>query len=249
MTEVDENRVAVVTGGSRGIGRAIAMRLAESGHAVVVNYASSSTAASEVVEKIQASGGVALAHRADVSNAAEVTEMFEQATSQLGPVAVLVNNAGITRDNLLLRMTPEEFDEVIAVNLRSAFLCTKAALRGMLRARWGRVVSIASVAGITGNPGQANYSASKAGLIGFSKSIAKEYGKRTITVNVVAPGFITTDMTADLGDDVREGVLETITLGRFGDPEDVASAVDFLVSDDAGYITGQVLSVDGGIAL
>ncbi len=249
MTEVDENRVAVVTGGSRGIGRAIAMRLAESGHAVVVNYASSSTAASEVVEKIQASGGVALAHRADVSKTDEVTEMFERATSRLGPVSVLVNNAGITRDNLLLRMTPEDFDDVIAVNLRSAFLCTKAALRGMLRARWGRVVSIASVAGITGNPGQANYSASKAGLIGFSKSIAKEYGKRTITVNVVAPGFITTDMTADLGDDVREGVLETITLGRFGDPEDVASAVDFLVSDDAGYITGQVLSVDGGIAL
>lgn len=249
MTEVDENRVAVVTGGSRGIGRAIAMRLAESGHAVVVNYASSSTAASEVVEKIQASGGVALAHRADVSKTDEVTEMFERATSQLGPVSVLVNNAGITRDNLLLRMTPEDFDDVIAVNLRSAFLCTKAALRGMLKARWGRVVSIASVAGITGNPGQANYSASKAGLIGFSKSIAKEYGKRTITVNVVAPGFITTDMTADLGDDVREGALETITLGRFGDPEDVASAVDFLVSDDAGYITGQVLSVDGGIAL
>lgn len=249
MTEVDENRVAVVTGGSRGIGRAIAMRLAESGHAVVVNYASSSTAASEVVEKIQASGGVALAHRADVSKTDEVTEMFERATSRLGPVSVLVNNAGITRDNLLLRMTPEDFDDVIAVNLRSAFLCTKAALRGMLRARWGRVVSIASVAGITGNPGQANYSASKAGLIGLSKSIAKEYGKRTITVNVVAPGFITTDMTADLGDDVREGVLETITLGRFGDPEDVASAVDFLVSDDAGYITGQVLSVDGGIAL
>ena len=249
MTEVDENRVAVVTGGSRGIGRAIAMRLAESGHAVVVNYASSSTAASEVVEKIQASGGVALAHRADVSKTDEVTEMFERATSRLGPVSVLVNNAGITRDNLLLRMTPEDFDDVIAVNLRSAFLCTKAALRGMLRARWGRVVSIASVAGITGNPGQANYSASKAGLIGFSKSIAKEYGRRGITVNVVAPGFINTDMTADLKDDVREGVLETITLGRFGDAADVASAVDFLVSDDAGYITGQVLSVDGGIAL
>ena len=175
--------------------------------------------------------------------------MFELATSQLGPVSVLVNNAGITRDNLLLRMTPDEFDEVIAVNLRSAFLCTKAVLRGMLRARWGRVVSIASVAGITGNPGQANYSASKAGLIGFSKSIAKEYGKRRITVNVVAPGFITTDMTADLKDGVREGALETITLGRFGDPAEVASAVDFLVSDDAGYITGQVLSVDGGIAL
>jgi len=249
VSEAGENRVAVVTGGSRGIGRAIAIRLAQSGHAVVVNYASSSTAASEVVEKIQASGGVAVAHGADVSSADEVTEMFETAASQLGPVSVLVNNAGITRDNLLLRMTPEEFDDVIAVNLRSAFLCTKAALRGMLKARWGRVVSIASVAGISGNPGQANYAASKAGLIGFSKSIAKEYGKRRITVNVVAPGFVTTDMTADLEDGVRDSAIGMITLGRFGDPEDVAAAVDFLVSDDAGYITGQVLSVDGGIAL
>jgi 3-oxoacyl-[acyl-carrier protein] reductase len=161
----------------------------------------------------------------------------------------LVNNAGITRDNLLMRMSPEEFDEVIAVNLRSAFLCTKAALRGMIRARWGRVISIASVAGITGNPGQANYSASKAGMIGFSKSVAKEYGARSITVNVVAPGFISTDMTTALDVGMQEAAVQNITLGRFGLPEEVAAAVDFLASDDAAYITGQVLSVDGGISL
>ena len=242
-------RVALVTGASRGLGRAIAIRLGRAGNPVAVNYSSSADSAAQVVDKISAAGGRAVAIQGDVADADAVAEMFEQIQEALGPVTVLVNNAGITRDNLLLRMSHEEFDDVIATNLRSAFLCTKAAMRGMLRARWGRVISIASVAGLTGNPGQANYAASKAGLIGFSKSVAKEVGSRGITVNVVAPGFISTDMTDALDETVRESALEGITLGRFGEPSEVAAAVEFLASEAAAYITGQVLSVDGGIAL
>ncbi len=246
MTEV---RVALVTGGSRGIGRAIAVALAEQGCAVAVNYATRRDAADEVVAEITSGGGTAIAVGADVADPDRVDEMFAAVSGALGIPTILVNNAGITRDNLLLRMSLEEFDQVIATNLRSAFLCTKAALRGMLRAKWGRVISIASVSGIAGNPGQANYAASKAGLIGFSKSVAKEVGARNITVNVVAPGFIGTDMTEALGDEVKEGALGSITLGRFGTAEEVAAAVGFLATDGAAYVTGQVLSVDGGIAL
>ncbi len=242
-------RVALVTGGSRGIGRAIAERLAESGHRIVVNYSSNQEAAEEVVSGIESSGGSALAVQADVSVRDDVDTLFESAISAFGPVEILVNNAGITRDNLLLRMTDDDFDRVIATNLRSTFLCTKAAVRGMLRARWGRVISIASVAGISGNPGQANYAASKAGIIGFSKSIAKEVGSRGITSNVIAPGFIATDMTDGLGDEVKNTAVASISLGRFGAPGEVASAVDFLASDGGGYIPGQVLAVDGGITL
>ena len=249
MTDLAEGRVALVTGGSRGIGRAIASRLAGSGHEVAVNYSSNAGAADEVVGSITRAGGRAVAYGADVSDTRQVEDMFEAIGRDLGPVTVLVNNAGITRDNLLLRMSPEDFDLVIATNLRSVYLCTRLAMRSMLRARWGRVLSIASVAGITGNPGQANYAASKAGIIGFSKAIAKEVGSRGITVNVVAPGFIRTDLTEGLGQKVKDEAEGSIALGRFGSADEVAAAVDFLASEAASYISGQVLAVDGGLAL
>jgi 3-oxoacyl-[acyl-carrier protein] reductase len=241
-------RVAVVTGGSRGIGRSVALTLADAGFSVGVNYAANSDAADEVVEEIEKAGGAATAVRADVGDEAEVGEMFATVREQLGPVAVLVNNAGITRDNLMLRMSLESWDETLNTNLRSVFLCSKEALRDMLRARWGRIVSVASVAGVSGNAGQVNYAASKAGVIGLTKSLAKEVGSRGITVNAVAPGWIETDMTRALGEDVAARAVETISLGRLGRPEEVASAVGYLASDAAGYITGQTIVVDGGMA-
>ncbi len=244
-----DSRVALVTGSSRGIGRAIALRLAEDGHAVVVNYSANSSAAADVVARIESAGGRAMSAQADVSDPDQVDGLFALVAAELGTVDVLVNNAGITRDNLLLRMTHEDFDSVIQTNLRSAFLCTKASLRGMLKARWGRIISIASVAGISGNAGQANYAASKAGMIAFAKSIAKEVGSRGITSNVVAPGYIETDMTDALGEGVKESASAAVALGRFGQPEEVAEAVGFLASDASSYITGQVLAVDGGITL
>ena len=241
--------IALVTGASRGIGRAIALQLAADGFAVVVNYASNSAKADAVVSEIEAAGGSALAVQADVSDPDAVASMFRSVADEVGPVSVLVNNAGITDDGLVLRMTPEQWDNVVNTNLRSVFLCTKEALRPMLRAKSGRVINISSISGISGNAGQGNYAAAKAGIIGFTKSIAKEVGSRGITVNAVAPGFIQTDMTEALGETVTEAVSEQVALGRLGMPEEVASAVGYLASDGATYITGQTIVVDGGLAL
>ncbi len=243
------SRVALVTGASRGIGRAVALRLAADGHDVAVNYSASADVAGIVVEEIRAAGRNAIAVRADVGDAAAVTGMFESVENALGRVEVLVNNAGITRDGLLLRMGQDDWDSVIGTNLTSVYLCTRAAMRAMVRARWGRIISVSSISGISGNPGQANYAASKAGIIGFSKSIAREVGSRNITVNVVAPGFIETDMTEGLGEETARMVAEQAALGRLGRPEEVAAAVGYLASDDAAYVTGQTLVVDGGLAL
>jgi 3-oxoacyl-[acyl-carrier protein] reductase len=241
--------VALVTGGSRGIGRAIALELAGRGHPVGVNYSSNADKANQVVDDIVAAGGRAIAVAADVSDADAVATMFSTVTESLGPVGVLVNNAGITDDGLILRMDEEQWSRVIGTNLTSVYLCTKAALRSMLRARHGRIINISSVSGVSGNAGQANYAASKAGVIGFTKSVAKEVGSRGITVNAVAPGFIATDMTEALGDDVVGRAVEQISLGRLGTPEEVASVVGYLASDEASYITGQTIVVDGGLAL
>ena len=242
-------RVALVTGGSRGIGRAVCLDLAAAGHAVAVNYTSRPDAAEAVVAEITGAGGKATAVQADVSDPDDVSRLFETVAVELGAPEILVNNAGITKDNLMMRLGVEDWDDVLAVNLRSAFLTSKAALRQMLRARWGRIVNIGSVSGIAGNAGQTNYAASKAGLIGFTKSLAKEVGSRGITANVVAPGYIETDMTDALGEDAAGAAATSTALGRLGSPTEVASAVGYLASERAGYITGQVLVVDGGLAI
>ena len=243
------SRVALVTGASRGIGRAAALRLAADGHRVAVNYVRAKDEATAVVQAIEAAGGEAMAIGADVGTVEGVAELFAAVSESLGPVEILVNNAGVVRDNLLLRMSTEDWDEVLAVNLRSVYLCTKAALRAMLKARWGRVISLTSVSGLSGNPGQANYAAAKAGIVGFTKSVAKEVGSRGITVNAVAPGFIETDMTGVIDEAGRELVKGQISLGRFGTPEEISAAVGYLASEQAAYVTGQVLVVDGGLAI
>jgi 3-oxoacyl-[acyl-carrier protein] reductase len=242
-------RVALVTGAGRGIGRAVAEHLGGLGYRVAVNYRTSAAEAEAVAAAIVAGGGEAVAAGADVSDEAAVAALFTTVEQRLGPVEVLVNNAGITRDGLVLRMGAADWDAVLAADLRSAFLCTRAALRAMVRARWGRIISIGSVAGLAGNAGQANYAAAKAGLVGFSKAVAREVGSRGITVNVVAPGFIATDMTAALGEEARETARRAIALGRFGTPQEVAAAVGYLASDPAAYVTGQVMVIDGGMAL
>ena len=242
-------RLALVTGGSRGIGRAIALALGKNGCDVAVNYNASAAAAETLCGELAGLGARAAAFKADVSDRSQVEALFKAVEAQMGPVEVLVNNAGITRDNLLMRMRCEEWDAVLAANLNSAFYCTKEAIRGMAKARWGRVVNIASVVGLIGNVGQANYSASKAGLIGFTKSVAREYAARGVTVNAVAPGFIETDMTGVLKEQVRESILGQIPMGHMGTSGDVARAVAFFAAEESSYVTGQVLAVDGGMTM
>ncbi len=244
-----DGKAALVTGASRGIGRAVALRLAKEGAKVVVNYAGNAKAAEETKAAVEAAGSEAVCVRADVANADEVAALFDAAVKAFGTVDILVNNAGITRDGLLMRMKDEDFDAVLATNLRGVYLCTKAASKIMMKKRSGRIVNMTSVVGLMGNVGQTNYAAAKAGILGFSKSAAKELAARGITVNMVAPGFIETDMTVVLSDKVREQLVGAIPLGRMGEPEDVANAVLFLVSDAAAYITGQVVNVDGGMVM
>ena len=248
MSEI-VTRSAIVTGGGKGIGRAVCLALAEQGVNVAVNYAGSQSAAEETAALCQEKGVQAMAVQADVAQADQVEALFAKATEAFGRLDILVNNAGITRDNLIVRISEEDFDAVLSTNLKGAFLCCKKAARLMMRQRTGRIVNISSVVGLRGNPGQANYCASKAGLIGLTKSLAKELSSRHVTVNAVAPGFIDTDMTRVLPEAARDAILSQVPLGTFGHPEDVAAAVAFFASDQAGYITGQVLCVDGGMAM
>ncbi|MDR3540857.1 MAG: 3-oxoacyl-[acyl-carrier-protein] reductase [Desulfosporosinus sp.] len=239
--------VAIVTGSGRGIGRAIALELAAAGAKVVVNYAGRSDKAEETAKLIREAGGESLTVQADVSRADDVDRLIQTTLDHYGKIDILVNNAGITRDSLLLRMKEADWDAVLATNLKGVFLCTKAVSKGMLKQRSGVIVNISSVVGLSGNAGQANYAAAKAGVVGFSKSVAKEFAPRGIRVNVVAPGYIITDMTETLPEGVQSDILRAIPLGRLGRPEDIAKMVRFLVSSEAAYITGQTFSVDGGM--
>ncbi|WP_416197454.1 MAG: 3-oxoacyl-[acyl-carrier-protein] reductase [Sporanaerobacter sp.] len=244
-----KGKTALITGGSRGIGRAIAIELSKQGANIVITYISNEANAKEVIAEVEKNNVKGLAIKADVSHEKDVNDMIEIVNNEFGLVDVLVNNAGITKDNLLLRMKSEEWDDVINTNLRGVYLCTKAVARGMLKKKSGKIVNIASVVGISGNAGQGNYSASKAGVIGFTKSIAKELGSRGINVNAVAPGFVETDMTNILNDKIKDEMINSIPLKRAGKPEDVANVVAFLCSEKADYITGQVINVDGGMLM
>jgi len=243
------SRLALVTGGGKGIGRAIALELGKKGLNVAVNYNSSTAAAEELCGELDGLGVSARAFKADVSKPDEVSALFKAVSDSMGPVQILVNNAGITRDNLLMRMKEEEWGAVMSANLDSAFYCTKEAIRGMVKARWGRIIFVSSVVGLIGNAGQANYCAAKAGLIGLAKSVAREYAGKGVTSNVIAPGFIETDMTSSLGENIRSTMLQQIPAARFGQAEDIAKAAAFLASEDSNYLTGQVLAIDGGMTM
>lgn len=249
MTEAQKSPVAVITGGTRGIGLAIAKRLASDGFDLLLTYRGDAEAAARAEEELAGSGRTIKVIAADVSTAEGATATIETATKELGGLDVLVNNAGITRDNLIMRMSEDDWDAVLTTNLKGAFLASKAAIRPMLCQRSGRIINLTSVVGLTGNAGQANYAAAKAGLVGLTKTLAKEVGSRGITVNAVAPGFIDTRLTDVLPDDIKQKLLDSTPLGRFGKVEDIANAVAFLASDDASFITGHVLSVDGGLSM
>jgi 3-oxoacyl-[acyl-carrier protein] reductase len=246
---IGEGRVAVVTGGGRGIGRAIAVRLAKEGAQIAISYRSNDAAAGEAAEEVRGAGVRCELFKGDVAEPGDVKALFDGVTEAFGRVDILVNNAGVTRDNLMMRMKEEEFDEVLRTNLKGTYLCTRAAMRPMVRARWGRIVSVSSVVGLVGNAGQANYAASKAGIIGFTKSVAREVAQRGITANVVAPGYVETELTGGLPEGIKDQIRGQVPSGRFGEPEEVAEVVAFLAGEGTGYVTGQTLAVDGGMTM
>jgi 3-oxoacyl-[acyl-carrier protein] reductase len=246
---IESGRVGIVTGGGRGIGRAVAVRLAEEGANLSISYRSNDEAAEETAERVREAGVKCELFKGDVASPEDVEALFKGVSDALGRVDILVNNAGITRDNLMMRMKEEEFDEVLRTNLKGTYLCTRAALRPMIRARWGRIVNVSSVVGLVGNAGQANYAASKAGIIGFTKSVAREVAQRGITVNAVAPGYVETELTGSLPENVKDQIRGQVPMGRFGEPEEVAQVVAFLVGETAGYVTGQTIAVDGGMTM
>jgi 3-oxoacyl-[acyl-carrier protein] reductase len=246
---IEEGRAAIVTGGTRGIGRAIALRLAAEGANVAISYRSNDETAGETAGAVRAAGVKCEVFKGDVASSEDVQALFKGVNDAFGRVDILVNNAGITRDNIMMRMKEDEFDDVLRTNLGGTYLCTRAALRPMVRARWGRIVNVSSVVGLVGNAGQANYAASKAGIIGFTKSVAREVAQRGITANAVAPGYVETELTGSLPEEVKDQIRNQVPMGRFGEAEEVAEVVAFLAGEGAGYVTGQTIAVDGGMTM